>query len=108
MDPILSGRIHHVWVNFDLLDESIGRDYLVASERLIRFIDYFKTKFLTVRTIEIEMKIGRIQPNGVARYAHQGKTTGTSSDSLQLRPFSKMETSLKGKNLLPEGANSFL
>ena len=33
---------------------------------------------------------------------------GTSSDSLQLRPFFQMGTSLKGKNLLPEGANSFL
>ena len=30
------------------------------------------------------------------------------SDSLQLRPFLKMGTSLKGKKLLPQGANSFL
>ena len=37
------------------------------------------------------------------------QTTGSSNDILQLRPFSKWEgTSLKGKNLLPEGANSFL
>ena len=34
-------------------------------------------------------------------YANQRETTGLSSDSLQLHPFSKMGTSLKGKNLLP-------
>ena len=33
------------------------------------------------------------------------ETTGSSSDSLQLHPFFKMGTSLKGKNLLPEGVN---
>ena len=38
---------------------------------------------------------------------HQRETTGSSSDSLQLGPFSKWEL-LKEKNLLPEGANSFL
>ena len=37
---------------------------------------------------------------------HQREDSWSSSDSLQLRPFSKMGTSLKGKNLLPEGANS--
>ena len=36
------------------------------------------------------------------------ETTGSSSDSLQLHQLFKMGTSLKGKNLLPEGANSFL
>ena len=35
------------------------------------------------------------------------KTTGSSSDSLQLRLFI-IGTSLKGKNLLPERANSFV
>ena len=40
-------------------------------------------------------------------YAHQRETTGSSNDSLQLRLF-KMGTSLEGKHLLPEGANSFL
>ena len=35
------------------------------------------------------------------------ETTGSSNGSLQLRPLFKIETSLKGKNLLPEGANSF-
>ena len=44
--------------------------------------------------------------NGVARtlktYAHQGETTGTNSDSLQLRPFSKWEFRLK------QTINSFL
>ena len=44
----------------------------------------------------------------------KGSTSGSSSDALQLRAFStiaslfKMRTSLKGKNLLPKGANSFL
>ena len=33
--------------------------------------------------------------------AHQVKTTETDNDSRQLCPFSKMGTSLKGKNLLP-------
>ena len=42
------------------------------------------------------------------RSAHQRETTESSDDSLQLCSFSKMGTSLKGKNLLPEGANSFL
>ena len=41
-------------------------------------------------------------------YAHQRETTVSNSDSLHLRPFSKMGTSLKGNNLLPEGAYSFL
>ena len=43
--------------------------------------------------------------------AHQRETTGSSSRVL-LRPsiafFFKMGTPLKGKNLLPEGANCFL
>ena len=46
--------------------------------------------------------------NGVATklkiYAHQRETIGTSSDFLQLRPFSKCEL-LKGNNSLPEGAS---
>ena len=51
--------------------------------------------------------------SGIARmnkkvYAHQRETTGSSSDSLQLHPFFEMGASLKGKNLLPEGVNSFL
>ena len=33
-------------------------------------------------------------------------TTGSSNDSFQLRPFQN-GNSLKGKNLRPEGANSF-
>ena len=45
--------------------------------------------------------------NGVARtlksYAHQRQTTGTSSDSLELRQFSKWELLLKEKKILPEG-----
>ena len=41
------------------------------------------------------------------RYDYQRETTGSSSDSLQLCPFLLMVTSLKGKNLLPEVANSF-
>ena len=46
--------------------------------------------------------------NGVARtlkkkYAHQGEITGTSSD-LSTASLYKMETSLKGKNLLQVGA----
>ena len=41
------------------------------------------------------------------KYAHQGDTTGTSSDYLQLRSFLKIETSLKGKNLLPSGSEFF-
>ena len=56
----------------------------------------------------LSLPSGFIQYNGVARYTHQRETTGSSNDSLQLRPFSKLKTSLKGKNLLPEGANSFL
>ena len=40
-------------------------------------------------------------------YAHQRETTGTSINSLQSRPFT-YRNSLKGKNLLPEGANSIL
>ena len=56
--------------------------------------------------------------NARKSYAHQRKTSGASSDPPHLRPFSKWElllkericsqrerTSLKGKNLLPEGAN---
>ena len=43
-----------------------------------------------------------------AEKAHQRETTGSSNDSLQLLPFSKWELLLKGKNLLPEGVNSFL
>ena len=35
-------------------------------------------------------------------YAHQRETTGSSNDSLQLRPFSNSETSLKGKNPPPK------
>ena len=42
------------------------------------------------------------------RYVSQRETTGSSNDSLQLGPFSKWELLLKGKNLLPEGVNSFL
>ena len=45
--------------------------------------------------------------NDVARTLKKLRTSDISSDSLQLRPFSS-GTSLKGKNLLPEGANSFL
>ena len=48
-----------------------------------------------------------INVSGVARtinkYAYQRETTGSGITSLF-----KMETSLKGKNLLPTGANSFL
>ena len=49
--------------------------------------------------------------NGVTRTlkndAHQRENTVPDIDLLQLRLF-KMVTSLKGKNLLPEGANCFL
>ena len=59
----------------------------------------------------LEIKICTLN-NDVAmtlkKYAHQRETTVSSNDSLQLCPFSKMGISLKGKNLLPEGANSFL
>ena len=41
-------------------------------------------------------------------YAHQMETTKSTSDSFQLLPFFKMRSSLKGKNLLPEGVNPFL
>ena len=40
-------------------------------------------------------------------YAHQRETTGSSSDSLHLRPFFKLEIFLKGKNLLPELSEFF-
>ena len=44
------------------------------------------------------------------KVAHtKGETTGSSSDSLNsIMSLFKMGTSLKGKNLLPLGANSFL
>ena len=49
--------------------------------------------------------------NGVARMLNKLRASKgdywSSNVSLQSRPF-QMETSLKGKNLLPEGANSFL
>ena len=41
------------------------------------------------------------------RYAYQRETTRSSNDSFNYVPF-QMGTSLKGKNLLPEGAKSFL
>ena len=41
--------------------------------------------------------------------AHQSESAGSSSGSLQLRPFSKWELLLKERICsLPEGANSFL
>ena len=49
--------------------------------------------------------------NGVARtlksYPHQRETTRSSNDSVQLHPFFEMGITFKGKNLLPEGRNSF-
>ena len=47
-------------------------------------------------------------PERSKNYAHQRETTVSSNDSLQFYPLSKWELLLKGKNLLPEGANSFL
>ena len=47
-------------------------------------------------------------PEGRKSYAHQRETTGSSSDSLQIASLFKFGTSLKRKNLLPEGPNSFL
>ena len=41
-------------------------------------------------------------------YAHQSKITERSIDAHQLRPFSKIGTSLKETNLLPEGMYYFL
>ena len=45
--------------------------------------------------------------NAKKSYAHQRETTGSSA-SFQIVPLFKVGTSLKGKNLHPEGANSFL
>ena len=42
------------------------------------------------------------------KYAYQMETTGSSSDSLMNCFPYQMGTALKGKNWLPEGANSFL
>ena len=52
-----------------------------------------------------------VKDNGVARtlknYAHQRETSGTSSDSLQLRPFSKWELLLKEQKFAPRGSEFF-
>ena len=48
------------------------------------------------------------KPERYKSYAHQRETTRSSSGSLQLRPFTKCEFCLKGKNLFQEGASSFL
>ena len=52
----------------------------------------------------------KINGNGVARtlksYAHQRETTRSSSDSLQLRPFSKWNFS-KRKEFAPRGSEFF-
>ena len=51
---------------------------------------------------------GQWRSQNAEKYVHQRESTGARRDYLQLRPFFNMGTSLKGKNLLPEGANSFL
>ena len=59
---------------------------------------------LQIKTCTLNKDLART----LKKYANQRETTVLSNDSLQLCPFSKMGTSLKGINLLPEGANSFL
>ena len=55
-----------------------------------------RTRLLQRHGVDVKEKNTMVLPERWKMYAHQRETTASSNDSLQLRPFAKWETSLKG------------